>query len=299
MTNRATRPSPRLHLTAVGFVFGGLIFQQMGASIAVIFFPVVGPVGMAALRLIFSAAILLLICRPRLRGYSRGDWATVAGFGLVLASMNVLFYESIARIPLGAAVTIEILGPLVLSIVLSRRASSWLWAVLALTGVALLGLDSFGSLDLVGVTFALTAGACWAGYILLSSRTGARFPKLDGLAIAMTIGGLATLPAGIAVTGPALFSPNILLLGLAVAALSSTLPYGLEISALRTLSASAFAILLSLAPAVAAVMGMLLLGQELTLVQAGAVGLVVIASIGAVRLSAPRPLTHTTALPAP
>jgi inner membrane transporter RhtA len=292
MTNRAASSPTRLHLTAVGFVFGGLLFQQVGASIAVIFFPVVGPVGMASLRLIFSAAILLLICRPRLRGYSRNDWATVAGFGLVLAGMNVLFYEAIARIPLGAAVTIEILGPLVLSVMLSRRASSWLWAILALSGVALLGLDSFGSLDLAGVAFALAAGACWAGYIVLSSRTGGRFPKLDGLAIAMTIGGLATLPAGIVMTGPALFSPTILLLGLAVAALSSTLPYGLEISALRTLSAATFAILLSLAPAVAAIIGMLLLGQELTLVQAGAIGLVVIASIGAVRLSTPRPVGY-------
>jgi len=135
------------------------------------------------------------------------------------------------------------------------------------------------------VAFAFGAGAMWAGYILLSARTGGRFPRFDGLAIAMSIGALLTLPFGIAVTGPALFEPRILLLGVAVALLSSTLPYAFELLALRRLPAATFAILMSLAPAIATIAGLVILGQEFTVVAALAISLVVVASIGAVRSS--------------
>ncbi|MBG6239421.1 inner membrane transporter RhtA [Mycetocola sp. CAN_C7] len=282
----STRPDARAPVGAVGLVLGGLLCQEIGASFAVLLFPAVGPLGMVALRLTFSALVLLLICRPRVRGYSRSDWITVASFGLVLAGMNVLFYEALARLPLGPTVTIEVLGPLLLSVIVSRRAVSWLWALLAFAGVVLLSQGGVEALDPVGVLFAAGTGVFWAGYILMSARTGARFPKFDGLAIAMTIGACATLPFGILSAGSALFTPTALLLGLAVAVLSSAIPYALELLALRRLPASTFSILMSLAPAMAAIVGAIVLGQSLTLLSGLAIALVVVASAGAVRSAA-------------
>jgi inner membrane transporter RhtA len=272
---------------AAGLVVAGLACQEVGAAFAVLLFPSVGALGMVALRLTFSALILLAIARPSVRGRSRGDWMTVVLFGVALAVMNGLFYEALARIPLGAAVTIEVLGPLVLSVATSRRASSWLWAVLAFVGVFLLGQGSFGELDPVGVLFAAGAGASWAGYILLSSRTGSRFERLDGLALAMAVGAVVTLPLGLAAAGPAIVRPDILLLGAAVAVLSSTIPYALELFALRRIPSSSFAILMSLAPAIAALAGVVLLAQHISIVGVVAIALVVIASIGAVRSARP------------
>ncbi|MRG59314.1 EamA family transporter [Agromyces sp. CFH 90414] len=265
------------------FVVAGLACQEVGASIAVLLFPTTGAIGMVALRLVFSAIVLLLIARPTLRGHSRRAWATVTAFGLVLALMNALFYLSLERIPLGAAVTIEVLGPLVLSVFASRRASAWLWAVLAAVGVALLGQGSFGHLDPLGVVLAAATGATWAAYILLSARTGRGFPGLDGLAIALAIGAVAILPFGVAASGAVLVRPEVLALGAAVALLSTSIPYALELIALRRLPASTFAVLMSLAPAMATVAGLVLLGQTFTGVAVVAVGLVVAASIGAVR----------------
>lgn len=260
----------------------GLMCQEVGASIAVLLFPQVGSLGMVFLRVLFSAVILLPIARPRLRGIRLTSWMTVAGFGLVLALMNGLFYLSLDRIPLGAAVTIEVLGPLVLSVVAARRALAWLWAAVAAAGVALLGEGSFGHLDLLGVLLAAAAGASWAFYILLSRQTGRQFARLDGLAIAMAIGAIASAPFGILSAGSALLRPDVLLLGAAVALLSSTIPYGLELLALRHLHASTFAILMALAPATASLAGLVLLRQTFTWVGAFAVLLVIVASIGAV-----------------
>ena len=281
-SHRAARP-----FGPVGLVAIGLICQEVGASFAVLLFPSVGVIGMVSLRLAFSAIVLLAVARPRLRGHSRNGWLTVIAFGITLALLNALFYGALARVPLGATITIEVLGPLVLSVVISRRASSWLWAVLALTGVVILSQGSFGELDPVGVAFAFGAAAMWAGYILLSARTGARFPRLDGLALAMTVGAVITVPFGIASAGPVIFRPNILLLGAAVALLSSTIPYTLELIALRRLPSATFSILMSLSPAIATTAGFLILGQKFTGVAFVAIGLVIAASIGAV-LSASR-----------
>ena len=278
MTNPGTAGGSRY----AGLVVAGMVCQEVGASIAVLLFPQVGALGMVFLRVLFSAVILVPIARPRLRGIRGGAWMTVIGFGLVLALMNALFYLSLDRIPLGAAVTIEVLGPLVLSVVAARRAIAWLWAGLAALGVALLGEGSFGQLDPVGVLLAAGAGVAWAFYILLSRQTGRRFARLDGLAIAMAIGALASAPFGIASAGAVLLRPEVLLLGAAVALLSSTMPYGLDLLALRYLHHSTFAILTSLAPAIAAIAGLVLLGQTFGWVGAIAVGLVICASIGAV-----------------
>jgi len=269
--------------SAVALVVAGLAVQEVGASIAVLLFPTVGPLGMVLLRLAFSALILLAIARPRVRGHRGRDLRDVALFGLVLAGMNGLFYLALERLPLGITVTIEVLGPLTLSIIASRRASAWAWAGLALVGVVALGGGGWDRLDPLGVLFALGAAASWALYIVSAARVGAVFPKLDGLALAMTVGALVALPFGIADAGAALLQPGILALGAAVAVLSSTLPYALELIALRRLAASAFAILMSLAPATASLAGFVLLGQHLTALEIAGIALVIAASIGAVR----------------
>ncbi len=279
MTSRAgTTP-------AILLVVVGLACQEVGAALAVLLFPEVGPLGMVMLRLVFSAIILLLIARPSLRGHSRAGWLAVLGFGVVLALMNGLFYLALARLPLGVTVTIEVLGPLVLSIVASRRRSAWLWALLAFAGVVALAGGGWDRLDPLGVLFALGAAASWAFYILASVRVGREFPGLDGLALAMTVGALIALPFGILSAGSALLRPDLLALGAAVAVLSSTIPYALELIALRRLPAAVFAILMSLAPATAALAGWLLLGQQLAWLELVGIALVITASIGAVRSS--------------
>ena len=274
--------------SAVALVVAGLACQEIGASIAVLLFPDVGPLGMVMLRLVFSAIILLVVARPSLRRHGRSSWLAVARFGLVLAAMNGLFYLALERLPLGVTVTIEVLGPLALSIIAARAASSWVWAGLALLGVVALAGGGWDRLDLLGVLCALGAAAAWAFYILSSARVGAAFPKLDGLALAMTVGAVASLPFGIADAGAALLRPEILGLGAAVALLSSTLPYAFELVALRKLPASAFAILMSLAPAIAALAGFVLLGQHLSWGELIGIALVVGASIGAVRAAGRR-----------
>ncbi|WP_371749588.1 EamA family transporter [Streptomyces sp. NBC_01283] len=270
-------------LTGVGLVLAGTVSVQFGSAFAALLFPRAGALGTVALRVTCAAVLLLAVTRPRLRGYARADWAVVGGFGLALGGMNILFYQAIDRIPLGAAVTLEVLGPLLLSVATSRRAASLLWASLALAGVYLLGRGGFDQLNAAGVAFALGAGAMWAAYIVLNARAGARFPRLDGLAIAMAVAALVSLPLGIGASGAALLEPGVLALGLVIAVLSSGVPYTLELLALRRLPAATFAVLTSLAPAVAAMAGYLILDQGLSLPQCAAIALVVAASMGALR----------------
>lgn len=276
-------PVRRGGLGPVGLVLAGGVSVQFGGALAVTLMPRTGALGVVTLRLLVAAIVLMVICRPKVRGHSRADWATVVVFGLTMAAMNGLFYQSVARIPLGPAVTLEVLGPLVLSVVASRRALNLLWAGLALGGVFLLGGGGFGSLDTVGVAFALSAGGMWAAYIVFSARTGRRFPQADGLALAMVVAAVAFLPLGIAESGTRLLDPTTVALGAAVAVLSSVLPYTLELLALRRLPASTFAILMSLEPAVAATAGFLVLHQALSATEALAIALVIAASMGAVR----------------
>lgn len=268
---------------ATGLVVAGEICMDVGAAIAVFVFPHVGPLGMVMLRLVFSALILLLLTRPRFRGHGRSGWLAVIGYGVVLATMNGLFYLALNRLPLGVTVTIEVLGPLVLSIVVARRASAWLWAVLALAGVVCLGGGGWDRLDPLGVVFALGAAASWAFYILAAARVGRAFPRLDGLALAMGIGAVLSLPFGIVAAGSALLRPEVLGLGVAVALLSSTIPYAFELIALRRIPASAFAILMSMSPATAALAGLVVLGQRLGWLEVAGIALVIVAGIGAVR----------------
>ncbi|MEU3506557.1 EamA family transporter [Streptomyces longwoodensis] len=276
-------PGPRSSLGPVGLVLAGGVSVQFGGALAVTLMPRAGALGVVALRLLVAAVVLLLVCRPKVRGHSRADWGTVVVFGLAMAAMNGLFYQAVDRIPLGPAVTLEVLGPLTLSVLASRRAVNLVWAGLALAGVFLLGGGGFDDLDPAGVAFALGAGAMWAAYIVFSARTGRRFPQADGLALAMAVGAVVFLPLGLAESGTKLLDPVTLGLGAAVAMLSSVMPYTLELLALRRLPASTFAILMSLEPALAATAGFLVLGQSLSLPQTLAIGLVIAASMGAVR----------------
>ncbi|WP_394815832.1 EamA family transporter [Streptomyces gibsoniae] len=276
-------PGRRGSLGPVGLVLAGGISVQFGGALAVSLMPRAGALGVVTLRLVVAALVLLLVCRPRLRGHSRADWGTVVVFGITMAAMNGLFYQSVDRIPLGLAVTMEVLGPLALSVFASRRLVNLLWAGLALAGVFLLGGGGFGELNAAGVGFALGAGAMWAAYIVFSARTGRRFPQADGLALAMAVAAVLFMPLGIAESGTKLLVPTTLGLGAGVAMLSSVLPYTLELLALRRLPASTFAILMSLEPAIAATAGFLVLGQSLTATQAAAIALVIAASMGAVR----------------
>ncbi|MFF8290937.1 DMT family transporter [Streptomyces sp. NPDC016309] len=270
-------------LGPVALVVAGGLSVQFGSAVAVLLMPRAGALGVVTLRLVLAAVVLLAVCRPTVRGYTRADWGTVVAFGTAMAGMNVLFYQSADRIPLGAAVTLEVLGPLVLSVIASRRLVNLVWAGLALGGVVLLSGGGFDRLDPVGAAFALAAGAMWAAYIVFSARTGRRFPQADGLALAMAFGAVLTLPLGIAEAGSKLLVPSTVGLGLAVALMSSVLPYTLELLALRRLPAPTFAILMSLEPAIAATAGFLVLHQALSLVDALAIALVIAASMGAVR----------------
>ena len=274
---------------AIGLVLAGALSVHSGSAVAASLFPRAGVGAVVAMRLVIGAILLLAVCRPSVRGRSRGDWALIAAFGAALAGMNTVFYAAIERIPLGTAVTLEVLGPLTLSVIAARKRSAWLWAGLALAGVALLGRGGLDRLDPLGMALALAAGALWASYIVLSSRTGSRFPKADGLALAMGVAAVLTLPLGVAGAGPALREPAVLGMGVAVAVLSSVLPYTLEMVALRTLHTSTFAILMSLGPAIAACAGLVILGQALTWTEALATALVIAASIGAVRTGASGP----------
>ncbi|MFJ3928197.1 EamA family transporter [Streptomyces sp. NPDC090022] len=290
-------------VTGITLVLAGMVSGQFGSALAALLLPRAGALGVVALRVTLAALLLLLVCRPRLRGHSRTDWSVAVAFGLALGGMNLLFYQAIDRIPLGPAVTLEVLGPLLLSVVMARRALSLLWAALALAGVGLLGGVgggavgggdglAFAGLDPAGVGFALAAGALWAAYIVLGARSGARFPGLDGLAVALAVATALTLPLGIGSAGTALLRPDVLCLGLAIAVLSSGLPYALELLALRRLPPATFAVLTPLAPALAALAGFLVLHQTLSPLQCAAIALVVAATTGASR-TAHRPPRHT------
>ena len=271
---RRQPPAPVLVVAAV-------VSVQFGGALAATLVPRVGAAGSVALRLVIAATVLLAVARPRLTGHDRSAWATVAAFALSLGVMNLCFYASLGRLPIGVAVTVEFLGPLLLATSLSRRRLDLLAVLGAGLGVLLISgaLDTdWSSLDLVGLGLAAAAGACWAAYIVLSARTGARFTQLDGLAIAMAIAAVVIAPLGLATAGKDLLAPDVLWRGAGVAVLSSVLPYSLELVALRRLAAQVFGILLSLEPAVAALAGWLVLDQRLRGVQLAGMALVVAAS---------------------
>jgi inner membrane transporter RhtA len=268
---------------AVGLVVTAVASLQFGAGFAATLFDDLGPAGAAFLRLAVAAVVLVALWRPRLRGRPPADIRLAVLFGLTLGAMNLAIYSSFHRIPLGIAVTIEFVGPLGVAVAGSRRALDALWILLAAGGIVLLadGSGAGGGLDALGVLFALAAGLAWAAYIVLSQRTGRVWPGASGLAVAMVVGALVAAPLGIAQAGDALLEPHLLASGAAVALLSSVVPYSFELEALRRLPARVFGILMSLEPAVAALAGLVVLGQTLALRDWLAIVLVIVASAGA------------------
>ncbi len=262
----------------VALVVAAVSSLQFGAGFAVTLFDELGPAGAAFLRLAIAAVILVALWRPRVRGRPPRDLRLAAAFGITLGLMNLCIYEAMDRIPLGIAVTIEFWGPLAVAVAGSRRALDLLWVALAAAGILLLADPGGGSLDRTGIAFALAAGGLWAGYILLSAKTGQVWPGGTGLAIAMVFGALVTLPTGLDAD---LLQPELLAAGVALALASSVIPYSFELEALRRLPARVFGVLMSLEPAVAALAGLVVLGQALDGVEWLAIAFVVVASAGA------------------
>ena len=261
-----------------------IVSVQLGAAVAKSLFDSLGPGGTVFLRIAFAALVLFLLVRPKLGGHDRAGYLVAGLFGLVLAGMNFSIYLAFDRIPLGVAVTLEFVGPLGVAVAGSRRVLDLLWVVLAAAGILLLApLGVLGGMDLdpVGVAFALLAGCLWACYILLSASTGSAFPGGTGLVIALCVGTLVLFPFGIAGAGYALLDPKLLLAGFGVAILSSAIPYSLELEALRKLPARVFGVLMSLDPAVAALAGLVVLGERLEMRAVAAILFVTIASAGA------------------
>lgn len=261
-------------------VLGSIVSVQFGSGIARGLFGDLGAPGVSFLRLLLSALVLLAVVRPRVQTWTAAQWGAAALLGVVLGTMNTVFYLSIRSLPLGVAVTVEFLGPLLLALVQTRRRLDVAWVVLAGAGVALLGLHDTSGSSLVGLVLAFTAGLCWAAYILATAHVGRLLPGVDGLAVACTVGALVVAPFGVPGASHALSAPHLLLRAAAVALLSSVISYGLEMVALRSLETRVFGILMSLEPGMAAIAGLLVLGQALHLQQVVALLLVSAASAG-------------------
>ena len=266
-------PAPLLVLVAIASV-------QIGSAVARTVFDDVGANGITLLRLAFSGLLLVALVRPRVRHWSRDQLAAAALLGLTMGAMNIVFYLSIRTVPLGVAVTVEFIGPLLVALVQSRRLRDVACVLLAGAGVALLGLDTSADLPLGGLALAFLAGLFWGGYILASARVGRLVQGMDGLAVALVVAALLALPFGAEGATRAFTDPRVLLAGLAVALLSSVVPYGLELAALRRIPTQVFGILMSLEPAAAALAGRAVLGQRLGLREVVALVLVSAASVG-------------------
>lgn len=259
-----------------------MVSVQFGSATATTLFDEVGPAGTVFYRVLFAAVILLAIWRPTLRGHSRRALGLAALFGLVLVGMNFCFYSSLDRIPLGIAVTLEFVGPLGVALAASRTRLDLLWVALAAAGIVLLAGPA-GSPDAIGVLLAFAAGVFWGIYILVSARVGQEFTGGSGLALAMAFGSLLMLAPGVAVGGSDLLDAHVLVVALAVAMLSSVIPYSFELEALRWIPVGVFGVLMSLEPGFAALAGFVTLGQDLSSAELGGIALVVAASVGVLR----------------
>ncbi|MDK1287657.1 EamA family transporter [Pseudoalteromonas umbrosa] len=267
-------------LYAIACLLLAMITIQSGASIAKQLFPHVGPEGTTAYRLGFSALILCLIFKPWRK--LPKNWRPVILYGLCLGIMNLTFYYAIARIPLGIGVALEFTGPLAVALFSSKRKRDYLWVLLAIAGIFLLlpNMNEVDGLDPIGVLLALIAGACWAGYIIFGKKTGGQSSGGMAVALGMSIAAFAVVPYGVISQGSALLDWSLIPLGLAIGILSSALPYSLEMVALRNMPAQGFSIMMSLEPAIAALAGLLILGELLSFWQWVAIFLVIGASLG-------------------
>jgi inner membrane transporter RhtA len=267
----------------------GIVSVQFGAGLADRLFGQIPPAAVTGLRL-WTAALAMVALSGR--GFTRSvrearerrafaDVAIAVSFGISLGVMNFSIYQAFARIPLGVAVTVEFLGPLAVAVAGSRHLRDVGWVVLAAIGVVLLTQGGHGHLDLTGVIFAVVAAACWAAYIVLSSATGRRFPGSSGLAIAMVVSAVLVTPPAVAAGGRAMFRPAVLATGAAIGVLSSVIPYRLELESLRRMPMRLFGVWMSMEPAVAALIGLVMLGQHLSIAEWVAICCVMVACAGA------------------
>ena len=264
-------------------LLGSLVSLAVGTSFAKSLFPALGAEGTTAYRIVFSMLMLMVVFRPWRRKWVWADAWPLGLYGVTLGAMNLLFYSAIKTIPFGVAIAIEFTGPLAVAVWTSKKASDWLWVTLAVVGLALLlpfpGADAATALDPMGMFFAFTAGICWALYIVFGQRVALRYGAM-ATPMGMLAAVLVVAPIGVWHAGSALLNPQWLMAGLAVALLSSAIPYALEMFSLNHLPKNTFSILLSLEPAVGALAGWLVLAEHLTLAQGVAIGLVMAASMG-------------------
>ena len=267
-------PPTSLVLMAMGSI-------QLGTAIAKSMFDTVSPMTMLFLRMSFATVVMFILWRPRLTEEIQAHYRLIILFGLTLAGMNVCFYYALVYIPLGVTVTLEFVGPLGVALFNSRRRLDLLWVMLASTGIILLSPLKGSTLNPTGVVLALLAGGFWAAYILLTAQTGRLFQGGEGLTLALGIATVILLPWGVGSAGWTLTRPSILFVGFWVAMFSAVMTYSLELEALKRLPVHVFGVLMSLEPAIATLLGFLILGEVLVLREMTAVLLVTIAAIGA------------------
>jgi inner membrane transporter RhtA len=286
------RPGPLTRAPSGGLVIGAMVSVQLGAALATTLFSGIGPAGTVLLRLCSAAIVLSIVGRPSVRGRTRRELGLAALFGLILAAMNLRFYESIDRIPLGISVTLEFVGPLTVALVGSRSRLDLLWVGLAAVGIVALARGGGGhGLNGLGVALALIAGGLWGTYIIVNARLGKAFAGASGLSISMCVAALVMIPVGLGINGGShLLEPQYLFQGAAVGVLSSAIPYAFEMEALRRIAPSVFGVLMSLEPAVAALAGLAVLGQQLAAREIVGMALVTAASIGAARRARESPV---------
>ncbi|AYN04296.1 MULTISPECIES: DMT family transporter [unclassified Flavobacterium] len=257
-----------------------IISVQFGAAIAKSLFPAIGAAGTASLRIGISALILFLAYKPNLRKITPQQWKLVIPYGLSLGTMNLIFYLAIERIPVGLAVTLEFVGPLVLAVFGSKRLIDYLWVFIAAMGIALIAPWSGNGIDIVGALFALLAGVFWATYIVLGGKVSKVMKDGDAVSTGMLFASLLIIPFGIMENGLSNLTPNLLGMGIALALLSSAIPFTLEMKALGQLPPRTFSILMSLEPAAASICAFLFLQEHLRFSEIVAVFFVIIASVG-------------------
>jgi inner membrane transporter RhtA len=281
LTRRAPDAGWLARAPSGALVIGGITSVQIGGARAVLVLGGVGRGGAVVLRMTTAALVLLAVSPPRMRGRALRGLPVAVLFGLVLAGMTLSFYNALHRVPLGIAVALEFVGPLTVAVAGSRRPLDLVWVVLAVAGIVALTRGGAEPISGLGVFFALLAGCLWGCYILLSARVGRAFERGAGLTLALCVASLVTLPVGIADAGAHLIEPRSLALGAAVGILSSAIPFSFEMEALRRIATSLFGVLMSLEPAVAALAGFVILGQQLSARAVAGIALVVVASVGA------------------
>ncbi len=274
------RASDRTILAALA-VLVGQVSNGVGAAWSKSLFPIVGPEGVVALRVGISALLLAVVTGAWRLRLPREHWGNLAGYGICLGVMNSVAYQAFARVPIGIAMAIEVMGPLTLVILASRRVSDFLWLAGTVAGLALVLFPGkeIAPLDIVGLGFACCSATCWAGYIVFGSRL-AKVGSGSIVAAGALIASIFVVPLGVAGAGAALFTPGLLALGLGVAILTNALPYFLQMLAMRQLPRALYGVIAGGVPAVGAAMSWLVLGEQLAVRQWLGIGLVVLAAAG-------------------